>query len=123
MYILCINDAITGVLGAPANVTVDFRNETVIHLTWLPPFSLKDILSYSIIITSWTSKSGNEIETRNTTHHNFTYMWRPSFGYCDTLTFQIAAVNALGVGNRTRGLMTGFLRRKIITNYSLVQKF
>ena len=100
-----------GVLGAPTNVTVDFRNETIIHLTWLPPFSLKDILSYSIIVLS--SESGNEIETRNTTFHNFTYTWRPSFGYCNTFIFQIAAVNAIGMGNRTSGIVAGFLRRKL----------
>ena len=102
---------VTGLLGTPTNITVDFRNETIIHLTWLPPFSLKEILSYSIIITS--SKTDNDIEMRNTTLSNFTYTWRPSLGYCNTFIFQVAAVNALGVGNKPRGIMTGFLRRKI----------
>ena len=99
---------LTGILEAPTNATVAFKNETIIRLMWLPPFSLKNILGYSIHITS-----GNETETQNTTLSNFTYTWRPSFGYCSTFIFQIAAINLLGIGNVTRGITVGFLRREL----------
>ena len=100
-------------LDPPSEVTVDFKNETIIHLTWLPPFSLKNITGYVVTI-SMESNSERIIDKLQTTLSEFTYTWRLSFGYCqNSFIFQIAAVNNLGAGNKTSGVISGFLRCKL----------
>ena len=102
-----------GFLDPPSEVTVDFKNETVIHLTWLPPFSLKNITGYVITI-SMESDNERIIDELQTTVSEFSYTWRLSLGYCqNSFIFQIAAVNTLGVGNKTSGVVAGFLRCKL----------
>ena len=100
-------------LDPPSEVTVDFKNETIIHLTWLPPFSLKNITGYVVTI-SMESNSERIIDELQTTLSEFTYTWRLSFSYCqNSLIFQIATVNNLGTGNKTSGVVAGFLRCKL----------
>jgi hypothetical protein len=94
---------------------MDFKNETVIHLTWLPPFSLKDITGYVVTVSAIqeSDKENIIIDESQTTLSEFTYQWRSSFGYCQhRYIFQVAAVNNLGAGNRTSGIVAGFLRCK-----------
>jgi hypothetical protein len=49
---------------------VDFKNQTVIHLIWLPPFSLKDILGYAIVVL--VENSGEVIDELQTTLPEYT---------------------------------------------------
>ena len=103
-----------GLLDPPSEVTVDFKNKTVIHLTWLPPFSLKDITGYVITISAMESNNERIIDELQITLSEFAYTWRLSLGYCqNSFIFQIAAVNTLGVGNKTSGVAAGFLRCKL----------
>ena len=106
---------ILGLLDPPSEVTVDFKNETVIHLTWLPPFSLKNITGYVITISAMESNNERIIDELQTTLSEFAqYTWRLSLGYCqNSFIFQIAAVNTLGVGSKTSGVVAGFLRCKL----------
>jgi hypothetical protein len=91
---------------------MDFKNETIIHLTWLPPFSLKDISGY-VVTVSTESDDEIIIGELQTTLSEFTYQWSSSFDYCQNrYIFQIASVNNLGAGNRTSGIVAGFLRCK-----------
>ena len=112
--IKCIGTCIhAGLLDPPSNVTVDFKNETVIHLTWLPPFSLKDILGYVVIISV---ESSNEVSEKvQTTLSEFTYSWSSSLiSYCQNrFIFKIAALNNLGASNKTSGIVARFLRCKL----------
>ena len=108
----CVHGTLIGVLDPPSNVTVDFKNQTIIHLTWLPPFSLKDILGYVVTISV---ESNNEASDKvQTTLTEFTYSWRSNNGYCSTFIFQVAAVNSLGTSNKTNEIIAGFLRCKLI---------
>ena len=101
-----------GLLDPPSNVTVDFKNQTVIHLTWLPPFTLKDILGYFVTIS--VEYNNETIRDKvQTVLSEFTFMWRPGHGYCSRFIFQVAAVNTLGTSNKTNGIVAGFLRRKL----------
>ncbi len=91
---------------------MDFKNETVIHLTWLPPFSLKDISGY-VVTVSLESDDEIIIDKSQTTLTEFTFLWRLTFGYCQNrYIFQIAAVNNLGAGNKSSEVVAGFLRCK-----------
>ena len=107
-----------GLLDPPSNVTVDFKNQTAIHLSWLPPFSLKDILGYVVSIIP--AESSNDLSDEvQTTHSEFTYSWSSSLGYCQNrIIFQIAAVNNLGASNKTSGVVAGFVRCKF--NYLFI---
>ena len=91
---------------------MDFKNQTVIHLTWVPPFSLKDILGYVVTISVETnSEVSDEVQIIQS---EFTYTWRPDHGYCNEFIIRVAAVNALGTSNKTDGIVTGFHRCKLI---------
>ena len=101
-----------GLLDPPSNVTVDFKNQTAIHLSWLPPFSLKDILGYVVSIISVGSSNDISDEVQITLSE-FTYSWSSSLGYCQNrIIFQVAAVNSLGASNKTSGVVAGFVRCK-----------
>ena len=106
----------TGLLDPPSNVTMDFKNETIIHLSWLPPFSLKDILGYVVTVSPVDSSILNEVsdEVQTTLIPEFTYSWSSSLGYCrNRFIFEIAALNNLGASNKTSGIVAGFLRCKL----------
>ena len=108
----CVHGTLIGLLDPPSNVTVDFKNQTIIHLTWLPPFSLKDISGYVVTISV---ESNNETSDKvQTTLTEFTYSWRSNKGYCSRFVFQVAAVNSLGTSSKTSGIVAGFLRCKLI---------
>ena len=95
---------------------MDFKNETIIHLSWLPPFSLKDILGYVVTVSPVDSSIRNEVsdhdEVQTTLIPEFTYSWSSSLGYCrNRFIFKIAALNNLGASNKTSGIVAGFSMR------------
>lgn len=98
-----------GFLDPPSNITVDFKNQTVIHLSWLPPFSLKDILGYAVVVLM--EGSNDIIDESQAILPEFTYSRRATHGYCNRLLFRIAAINGLGLSNKTGQIVTGFLSR------------
>ena len=101
-----------GLLEPPSNVSVEYRNETRIHVIWQPPSSLKEITGYAVTIL-WT-KYGNETrEELQSVLPELSYSWRPDHGYCSKLTFKVAAINVVGTGNRSSGIVTAFLRYKL----------
>ena len=88
---------------------MDFKNQTEIHLSWLPPFSLKDILGYTIVIL--VENSNQVIDESQAILPEFTYFRRANHGYCNRLLFRIAAINGLGLSDKTGQIVTGFLSR------------
>ena len=106
-----------GLLDAPSGVISDFATQSVIHLTWIPPFSLKDITNYVLTITN--EKSG-EVTSENTSKPMFTYHWRIDHGHCMLLefAFQVAAANLVGVGRKTTRIKARFLRCKFVNTCS-----
>ena len=109
IFLIIILLWLKGLLDPPANITVDFMNQTVIHLSWLPPFSLKDILGYAVVIL--VENSNEVIGESQVVLPEFTYWKRIGHGYCNRLLFRIAAINGLGLSNKTGQIVTGFLSR------------
>ena len=97
-----------GLLSAPSAVNVETTQSTIL-LTWTPPFSLINITTYVVTITDEESA---DVTSRNT---SMPYFRKINHEYCRrfNLTFEIAAANPVGVGNRTAPINASFHRREL----------
>ena len=93
-----------GLLNAPTNVSVSSGHESILFLLWEEPFTLdltntEQDLYYNVLITN--VNSGANIVYNSTIPSFIFHKGSSRRDLCSKFKFQIAAVNSVGVGQRS----------------------
>ena len=116
----------SGLLDHPQNISIVSNSHSVIHFKWSPPFALQitdpglerqeAILYYEVSITN---KANNEVVLNITEDIEYVHELKNPQNHCHRIEFKVAAVNEVGRGNQSEGIVTGFTGCKFYYSYMI----
>ena len=115
-----------GLLDQPQNISIVSNSRSLIHFKWSPPFSLEitepelehqEAIQYYEV--SITDKASNEVILNTTEDTEYVYELKNPQNHCHRIEFKVAAINEVGRGNQSGGIVTGFIGCKFHYSYMI----
>ena len=105
-----------GLLDQPQNISIVSNSYSLIYFKWSPPLSLEitdpelenqEAIQYYEV--SITDKASSEVILNTTQDTKYVYELKNPENHCHRIEFKVAAVNEVGRGNQSEGIVTGFI--------------